>query len=202
MNKPNPFYDEVLGDLDPTLGEGRKETAFDRIKSTAGVDVEPWFHELRKAGEDLLEARMKIAALKAENARLESRYGGSGAMPSHWDHERKRLLAELDTDFRMRAAAEEEAYAALSKEEQQGRAKPQKITEGAVDAYTHQHPRYKQFLEEAGRDREAYLKYRAEIDALYAKVEHFQGVREYIIQRLRINEEAVRHDRSLANLGG
>lgn len=178
------------------------ESEIDRIAAGTGIDMEHFFAELQKAGNDLLAKRRELAALRAERVRLEARYGSTGQSMSHWDHQRKSLLAELDQTYRADMQLAEEEYLKLDKEEQKTVAKPQKVTEGSADAYTHAHPRYKQFLEESLAERTEYVGYRAKVDALYAEIEHLQGVREYLVQRIRLNEEAVRHARTMANLGG
>lgn len=189
-----------FGDTDPTLGNpGRSrtpETEMDRIATSTGLDMEGFFQELREASSKLLEKRKELSLLRAQRVRLEARYGSHGQSLSHWDHQRKTLLAEIAEQRRedLRVANE----AALG---QDPKAKPEKLTESALDDYAHAHPRYKQFLEESYGERMEYVGYKAQLDQLYGEVEHLQGVREYLIQRIRLNEEAVRHARTMANLG-
>lgn len=188
---------EDWGDpTDPTLGRGR-ETEMDRIRVNTGIDTDQWFAQLQEKSGELLAKRRELSELRAQKVRLEARYGSIGNGMSHWDHQRKTLLAEIAEQRRADVAQSNADLLA-----QDPKAKPEKITEAALDDYAHAHPRYKRFLEESFGEREEYLRYRSDLDRLYGEVEHLQGVREYLVQRIRLNEEAVRHARTMANLGG
>lgn len=177
----------------PRPPENRHE-AHQAIVASIGEDPDAWLAELQSAILDLNDARLALAAHKAQMAALESEWGSIGNLPSLFDHTRKQLLASLIERRRQqledRQAAEIEAEKKVST----------KIVEAALDTWARAHEEYKSFLTEARSHRREYETMRAELDRLWTEVHRCEGMKEYITARVRMTEEKIRHSRALANL--
>lgn len=143
------------------------------VEALTGMDPFVVTEEFRRAGLRLREAR-EVEALKlSELASLRAQF--YGGQTSHYDHERKALLAELI-----------EANREVLEE------KGVKYTEAGLDSYAHAHPTYRRWLDEQHRRREDMHVLEAELAQARADIEAAQGEVEYHRQRLRLVEEMIR----------
>lgn len=170
--------------------------SYETLVATVGVDPLEWLAQLNAIGDELYQARLAVAQQRAQLSRLESEYGSIGNLPSVWDHQRKALLAELAEAHRVTLERQIQMEITAS-----GGKVVTKITESGLDTFAHSHHKYKQFVDRAAGERKEYEEGRAKLDELWAAVHHLEGKKSYLEQRVRLNEELIRWNRSIASLG-
>jgi hypothetical protein len=109
----------------------------------------------KKAG----QIREKISAVATELADYKARFWSSGTSPSHYDTERKALLAELREKVRARST--------------------ERKTVDAIDDEARTDRRYREFIEEGGQERWQMERLQAQVSSLHRELETALGVVEY-----------------------
>lgn len=150
-----------------TLPKSPKDTVMERIALETSLDPVTLLAQL-------LEQTRKIHALEKEAARLEARYGGGGNQGSHYDRDRKALLAELKEDARALYAKNPDTTT-----DAKGNEKIIPLTDGRADDMARMHPRYKRFLAEAESDLQVYADLKVDIGEAI-------GVRTWIRENLEM----------------
>lgn len=150
-----------------------------RLAPDVGGDPEAILQRFREQVEAVAIANRRIAGLKARMAQLEARYGRSGTAGSHWEHDRKQLLAEIAEDVRLRYQKDPDMVT-----DAKGNTREAPLTDGRCSDMAHAEVRYKRFLAESLREREEYAKLHAELSDAFADQEKERGVQEYLRARL------------------
>jgi hypothetical protein len=149
------------------LPKSPRDSLMERIAIETDLDPITLLAQLR-------EQTKKIHALEKEAARYEARYGSAGNQGSHYDRDRKALLAELKEDARALYAKNPETTT-----DSKGNEKIIPLTDGRADDMARMHPRYRRFLAEAESDLQVYADLKADIgEAL--------GVRTWIKESLEM----------------
>ena len=159
------------GLMAPAPGQYSSDVS-ERLEAMVGVDPRETLEKLRTAQDNTRLLRQQLAFKKAELSSYKARYG----FPSHWEHERKALLARLSGNRRIELGARGE-----------------KVTESALDEYAHGHSEYRSFLEVALRDRQAMERLDAEVAKLHDDIETAKGVETYFAEHVRLNNGLIYH---------
>lgn len=152
--------------------DGYSAAVSERMEAMVGVDPRTTLDKLREAQKETARLRERLAEVKSKLAIYKARYG----YPSHWEHERKALLARLASHERDRAGS-----------------KGEKVTESYLDEYAHSHGEYRSFLKEARQERERMEQLEAEAGELHAKIETAEGVETYYERHARLNDGLIWH---------
>ena len=145
-----------------------KETYAEHLAGQLGTDPEKLLHAFRAQVDAVHAVAVRIARLKGELASLSAEMGARG-QTSHWDHERKALLASL-VETRRQAALEA----------------GEKITESALDSYARAHHDYRAFLDAGRRQLEEFEHRQADLSEAFADLEREKGVQAYLEARLNL----------------
>lgn len=144
----------------------------DRIVALIGLDPRETLDKLRDAQQATSNLRREEAKLVALLASYEARYG----YPSHWEHERKALLARLASHQRDKILLRGE-----------------KPTESMLDEYAHAHGEYRSFLVEAQKERAEMERLRADVARIQAEIETARAAEVYFERHARLNDALVFH---------
>jgi hypothetical protein len=142
---------DYMEDLIVPLPKSARDTVMERIAQETSLDPVTLLAQL-------LEQTKKIHRLEKEAASLEARYGSAGNQGSHYERERKALLAELKEDARTLYAKDPETVT-----DSKGVTKTVPLTDGRADDMARMHPRYKRFLSEAESDLQTFADLKADI---------------------------------------
>lgn len=152
-----------------------------RMGGELGGDPDQLLQEYRNQVDRVREAALAVARHKAQMVRLETRFGKFGLFGSHWDAERKVLLAELSEEERVKYKRNPD-----TKTDAKGVTTEVAITDGRVDDLAHAHPRYRRFLEDTLREREEHARLGVALSEAYTELEHAKGVQAYLEARLQM----------------
>jgi hypothetical protein len=146
-----------------------------------GGDPDEVLQEYRDQIDRVHAASMQVAQQKAHMVRLEVRFGKSNQAGSHWDAERKVLLAEISEEERVKYRRNPEQTT-----DSKGVTKDVSLTDGRVEDLAHAHPRYRKFLDETLREREDYARASVKLSEAFAELEHAKGIQAYLEARLQM----------------
>lgn len=134
-----------------TLPKSPRDTVMERIALETSLDPVTLLAQL-------LEQTRKIKALEKEAAQYEARYGATGNQSSHYDRERKSLLAELKEDARTLYKKNPDTTT-----DAKGNVKEIPLTDGRAEDIARMHPRYLRLLADAKNDLEVWADLKADI---------------------------------------
>lgn len=154
----------------------------ERLSGVIGTDPLAPMEQMHALNAEARRLRERAGGIRTELAPLRARFYGGTA--SHYDHERKLLLAELMEAERRRLQEDGE-----------------RVVETALDRYAHAAPEYKQWLREQHRDRERMSQLEAQIAQIDADLEGITAERSVFMQASRLAEECVRLARAEMGLG-
>lgn len=140
----------------------------ERLGDELGSDPDEVLSSYREQVDNVRTAALAVARRKAHMASLASRFGARGSV-SHWDAERKAVLARLMEGRRAELLAAE-----------------LKVTESALDNYAHAHPDYQRYLERARVELEQYEEAQARLSESFAELEHAKGLLSYLDSKLQM----------------
>jgi len=147
-----------------------KQDAQDRIVHMLGLDPMETLEKLRVAQTETAKLKRKEADVLAILSSHEARF----AYPSHFEHERKHMLASIAEDRR-----------------QQLLDAGVKVVESYLDSFSHAHPKYRRFLKGAGQERLEMETHRAELAKVRAEIETAKATETYYERLARLNESLV-----------
>lgn len=148
------------------------------VRVVIGTNPQEPLDKYGLAQDAVSEARKRQQELQSEIAQLKARYWSSGTNPSQFDLERKILLAEITEAERTRLLSE-----------------GQKVTESGLESFAHASPKYKTFVEQAGKDRITLEVKMADLGKHNNAVAAALGAVDYYEKAVRISEEYLRFAR-------